>query len=94
MRLDPHYPNLYPHILGWAEFCLENYAEAVLAFEEASKLNPEEERTYPSLGSDLCLSWAQTGCRNRSFARFSAIEVTAGVACRRTLVMLSTALLV
>ena len=77
MRLDPHYPSFYPHILGWAQFCLENYAEAALAFEEALKLNPEEERIYPFLAA----TYAYLGRKQAAeaaLARFSEIKISRG----------------
>ena len=77
MRLDPHYPNFYPHILGWAQFCLEKYAEAALAFEEALKLNPEEERIYPFLAA----TYAYLGRKQdaeAALARFSEIRISRG----------------
>jgi adenylate cyclase len=77
MRLDPHYPSLYPHFLGWAHFCLENYAEAALAFQEALKLNPEEERIYPFLAAtDAYLGRKQDA--EAALARFSEIKVSRG----------------
>jgi TolB-like protein/class 3 adenylate cyclase/Flp pilus assembly protein TadD len=77
MRLDPHYPSLFPHILGWAHFCLENYAEAALAFEEALKLNPEEERIYPFLAATYA-SLGRKQDAKAAVARFTEIKISRG----------------
>jgi adenylate cyclase len=77
MRLDPHHPSLYPHLLGEAQFCLENYAEAALAFEEALKLNPEEERIYPFLAATYAYLGRDKDAE-AAVARFSEIKVSRG----------------
>jgi tetratricopeptide (TPR) repeat protein len=77
MRLDPHYPGIYVEVLGYAQFCLERYSEAASAFEEALKLNPDEERVYPFLAA----AYAYLG-RSRdaqtAVARFTEIKIARG----------------
>jgi TolB-like protein/class 3 adenylate cyclase/Flp pilus assembly protein TadD len=41
MRLDPHYPAYYLFVLGLAHFVKEEFEKAVILFERALKINPE-----------------------------------------------------
>jgi adenylate cyclase len=47
MRIDPHYPPVFLHILGLAQLGQAQFAEAAESLERASKLNLEDE--YPFL---------------------------------------------
>jgi adenylate cyclase len=42
MRVDPHYPPLYLALRGLAQFGLEQYREAAVSLEQATKLNPDD----------------------------------------------------
>ena len=46
MRLDPHYPPDYLHVLGKAQFFSGRYDDALATFEEVIRRNPETHWTY------------------------------------------------
>ncbi|MBI3458232.1 MAG: adenylate/guanylate cyclase domain-containing protein [Candidatus Rokubacteria bacterium] len=46
MRLDPHYPPYYSHVLGLAYFGMDQFQQAATLFERALERNPED---YPPL---------------------------------------------
>ncbi len=77
MRLDPHYPSIYVETLGYAQFCLEDFVQAALAFEEALKLNPEEERVYPYLAATYAYLGRKQDAQT-TIARFSEIKISRG----------------
>ncbi len=40
-RLNPHYPFYYPHYIGLALTGMDQFSDAVIAFDEATALNPD-----------------------------------------------------
>jgi TolB-like protein/class 3 adenylate cyclase len=42
MRVDPHYPPIFLSFQGLAQFGLEQYQEAAISLEQATKLNPDD----------------------------------------------------
>jgi hypothetical protein len=42
MRLDPHFPSDFLHILGMAQFQLEQFPDAAASLSRASAMNPDD----------------------------------------------------
>ncbi len=42
MRVDPHYPPIFLAFQGFAQFGLEQYQEAAVSLEQATRLNPDD----------------------------------------------------
>ena len=77
MRLDPHYPSFYAEVLGMTQFGLERYDEAVAAFEEAVKLNPEDEEIYPLLAATYAYLGRKEDAK-AAVSRFNQIRISRG----------------
>ncbi|MES9823350.1 MAG: winged helix-turn-helix domain-containing tetratricopeptide repeat protein [Candidatus Thiodiazotropha endolucinida] len=57
MRLNPHYPYNYPFHLGQAYYILQQYEEAINAFQQGLRSNPNSERMHVWLAA----AYAQFG---------------------------------
>jgi TolB-like protein/class 3 adenylate cyclase/Tfp pilus assembly protein PilF len=51
MRLDPHYPSVFVHILGLVQLGSAQFDAATESLERASRLNSEDEYTFLALGA-------------------------------------------
>ena len=51
MRLDPHYPPVFLHILGVVQLSSGNYEQAAKSLNQATKLNPDNEFTLIALAA-------------------------------------------
>jgi TolB-like protein/class 3 adenylate cyclase/tetratricopeptide (TPR) repeat protein len=51
MRLDPHYPPVFLHILGIVQLSSGDYEQAVRSLNQATKLNPDNEFTLIALAA-------------------------------------------
>jgi tetratricopeptide (TPR) repeat protein len=77
MRLDPHYPPIFLHILGLAQFGQAQFADAAASLDRAARLNPEDE--YPLLA--LAAAYGHLGRKPDALAaadRYSEIRVRHG----------------
>ena len=77
MRIDPHYPPVFLHILGLAQLGQTQFADAAASLELATKLNPEDE--YPFLA--LAATYGHLGRKADALAaieRYNAIRVRRG----------------
>jgi adenylate cyclase len=77
IRLDPHYPSFFIHILGLTEFNLENFEAAAAAAENGLTLNPQDEAPLRLLAA----AYGHLGRRQdaeAAIARFNNIRVGRG----------------
>ena len=51
MRLEPRYPAAFAYFLGLGQFDLEQYSQAAESFENATRLNPEDETSFAALAA-------------------------------------------
>lgn len=57
MRLNPHYPAVYPHVLGVAYNLTGQYEQAVAASKEALRRNPNFLPAYTFLAGSYLVQW-------------------------------------
>ncbi|WEX91099.1 guanylyl cyclase [Sinorhizobium garamanticum] len=77
IRLDPHYPSFFMHVLGLTEFGLQNFEASAAAAESSTKLNPEDEGAFLLLAA----ASGHLGLRpeaEAAVARFNALRVGRG----------------
>ena len=77
MRLDPHYPAIFPYYLGLAQFGLEQFGDAAASLESATKLNPDDSFSYLLLGATYG-HMGQTLDAASAIARHNNIRVSRG----------------
>jgi TolB-like protein/class 3 adenylate cyclase/Flp pilus assembly protein TadD len=59
MRLNPHYPSLYPFYIGLCHFVKGNYKEAIDAFTAGAEQSPDSQRMHLWLAASHALSGNQ-----------------------------------
>jgi TolB-like protein/Flp pilus assembly protein TadD len=69
-RLDPLNPSRYLYLLGWAQFCMGELAEAAASVEKALRLNPEDE----SVTIDLAVFYGLLGREKEARAIFETVR--------------------
>jgi hypothetical protein len=77
MRLDPRDPAGFTHLLGLAQFSLEQFREAAASFEAVTRLNPDDEHPFAALAA----TYGHLGRKadaTSAVARFNALRVGRG----------------
>jgi tetratricopeptide (TPR) repeat protein len=69
-RLDPLNPSRYLYLLGFAQFCMGELAEAAASVEKALKLNPEDE----SIAVELSVFYGLLGREKEARAIFETVR--------------------
>jgi TolB-like protein/Flp pilus assembly protein TadD len=69
-RLDPLNPSRYLYLLGLAQFCMGELAEAAASVEKALKLNPEDE----SIAAELAVFYGFLGREKEARAIFESVR--------------------
>jgi adenylate cyclase len=77
MRLDPHYPPMFSHILGLVQFSAAEYEPAARSLERATKLNPKDEYSLLALAAVRGYLGRQSEAKN-AVERYNAIRVERG----------------
>lgn len=77
MRLDPHYPPMFSHILGLVQFSASDYEAAAKSLERATKLNPNDEYPFLALAAVWGYLGRQSEARN-AVERYNNIRVKRG----------------
>jgi tetratricopeptide (TPR) repeat protein len=69
-RLDPLNPSRYLYLLGLAQFCMGELAEAAASVERALRLNPEDE----SIAAELAVFYGLLGREKEARAIFETVR--------------------
>jgi TolB-like protein/class 3 adenylate cyclase/Tfp pilus assembly protein PilF len=77
MRLDPRHPADFHYFLGLAQFALENFDEAAVSFENATRLNRDNEYPFAALGATYGYLGRKREAQS-AIARFDDIWVERG----------------
>jgi tetratricopeptide (TPR) repeat protein len=73
MRVDPRYPPTFLFFLGFAQYSLEQFEDAAVSFEKATKLNPGDENGFLFLGA----TYGQLGRKQEAMSAIAAYDALA-----------------
>jgi TolB-like protein/class 3 adenylate cyclase len=77
MRLDPHYPPIFPFYLGLSQFAQERYPEAIKSLEEAIRINSDQQDARLFLAATYAIS-GRTREASRTIGEYNNTRVRHG----------------